>query len=83
MANLRQILETTGAKVVLSSDWRHGARHKVEEQLAKEGMEGVMVSWTGSHKERSRKHEIMQWLVDHAADVDAWVALDDSDLLHR
>lgn len=91
MALLNQILERTGAKVVISSSWRKIYPNDVLEQmLRKRGFAGEIVGhtdelWrTPEGKPLFRGHEIDAWLNDDAPEpVEAFVILDDdSDMVH-
>lgn len=93
VGRLQRILDETGAKVVLSSAWRHS--HTLEEMdalLTARGWRGELVGstpdvwvqdasglWTASMDADIRRGaEIRQWLEDHP-EVTSYVILDDTD----
>lgn len=82
---LRQIIELTGAKLVISSDWKH---HYSDEDLGKilehYGIPNVIIGRTGTRKaklssegEWDRAVQIMDWVRANSAQIESWIALDD------
>ena len=87
MANLRLIVEHTGAVIVLSSFWQREAssRAEVNEALRRWGIPNFVAVTAdcnpGSGEER-RAREIMSWVRNHPeACAAGWVAIDDLDLM--
>jgi len=80
---VNQILSATGAKVVVSSSWRHA--HPIEdlrEILAKAGFIGDVIDYTPRYG-KDRGHEIDEWLQSTGEGHDPFVILDDnSDMSH-
>ena len=82
MQRLKQIVDATRSKIVLSSSWRTSdfGRKEVAKQLVQHGMP----SFIGCTPElrTSRATEILQWLEDNRfrLSIVNWVALDDIDL---
>lgn len=82
MKNLRRIVEETGAKVVLSSDWRYdrddpkwnGDFLELEEELLRYGIS--LYGFTPELRSAHRGAEIDTWLKDHD-EVENFVILDD------
>lgn len=79
---LNDVLERTGAKVVLSTAWRYWPdQDYVREKLEKAGFAGTIVGatpgWIGPGKRRG--DEIQAWLDEHDGEVEAFAILDDSD----
>jgi hypothetical protein len=76
---LNRVLRLSGAKVVLSSSWRHAFRDVQDSQtfFASVGFTGTIIAHTPSLGERG--HEILTWLDAHgeAHGVTLWVAVDD------
>ena len=82
LKNLKQIVAATGAKVVLSSDWRYDRDDpghnsdflELRDELRKYGIEfyGFTPEFLGAH----RGAEIDAWLVEHP-EVESFVILDD------
>ena len=71
------ILATTGAKVVISSSWRHGwTIERLREILVAAGFVGEVIDYTPRYG-KSRGHEIDEWLQDHDEGHDPFVILDD------
>lgn len=90
--NLNDIINDTGAKLVISSTWRlHYTKEEMQEGLSRWGVEGEVIDMTGifggpvdystmhDFSASSRASEIYDWLADHA-DVKAYVSLDDIDM---
>lgn len=83
---LKQIIDATGAKIVLSSTWRlgrsrfgrllEGNREYLNEKLAKYGLEVFSQTEDLSRHGEQRGKEINDWLEKHD-DVDGWLVLDD------
>jgi len=86
LAQLQRICRETGAKVVLSTDWRRQAalKRQVIQALARLDMECV-----GATPQRAtmfqpvRPQEITEWLRCTSHSVSTWVAIDDRDLVHE
>jgi len=94
LEQLKHIGRSTGAKVVLSSDWRRRRplKEKVQRALTRIGMEYVGCTSQRVRIERRgnwmveqpcRPQEITEWLRRHRAEAASypWVALDDRNLL--
>lgn len=87
MANLRYIIEQTGAVIVLSSAWQvtESGIQDVNEVLKRWGIPPLVARTTNSphvgRGEEKRAREIMAWVASHQmACSSGWVALDDLDL---
>lgn len=65
------------AKIVLSSNWRHGKRDKVNEALQKRGLPKI---WSETPEGRSRIDQIWAWLAKHSGEVEGYAVIDDADL---
>lgn len=66
--NLNSLIEQTGAKVVISSTWRHGKTvEQLQEILKKVGFKGEVIGKTPDMRNRSvfRGNEIHRWLSDN------------------
>jgi len=95
LKSLGDILETTGAKLVLSSTWRAKPAfiNDIIDSFRKYGdVNGGILSTvdfhdtTDVHYHGERQFEIYKWLIHHKEyfpdeEVRAWVALDDEELL--
>lgn len=95
--NLRYIISNTGARIVLSSDWRRTkeARDEVKRILAHYGMEFISCTpQHGSPYSLNRATEVLSWVEDHnrrcreehrdeSEMVEAFVAIDDRPLIHE
>lgn len=78
--NLRKIVETTGADIVISSTWRLSGLDFIRNMWKERGIAGNVIDVTPTTKERIRGVEIDMWLKRH--DVDTYVIIDDdSDML--
>jgi len=68
VSRLNYILEQTGAKVVMSSSWRHGRTiQELQNILEKVGFKGELIDKTPSfkHDDCVRGNEIEKWIDDH------------------
>ena len=85
---LKEIVEATNAKIVLSSTWRlnmlwykQGINVKLDEynylvdELAKQGL--AIFDITPSHKDSWRGREIQEWLDTTTEKIDGYVVIDD------
>ena len=83
VGRVNEILATTGAKVVVSSSWRHGwTIERLREILAAAGFVGEVIDYTPPYG-KDRGHEIDEWLQDHDEGHDPFVILDDDqDMSH-
>lgn len=83
MQQLKRVIDTTGAKIVLSSSWRttEFGRNEVMHQLVRHGMPSFMAC-TPSLADHSRAEEILAWVQENKAvyNIVNFVALDDMDL---
>ena len=87
VARLRQIVDATGAKIVLSSSWRTGWFKDTEEQgssgevlnrvLAREGLE--IFDKTGYKDSWNRSEEVIEWMQQAPEPVESFIILDDCD----
>jgi len=95
--NLKYIINTTGARIVLSSDWRRTkeARAEVRRILQARGMDFISCTpQHGSPYSLNRATEVLAWVEDHNAKcrkegkseselVETFVAIDDRPLIHE
>jgi len=90
LRNLKRLVDETGAKIVLSSDWRRHpqARAEAKRVLATVGLS--FIAWTPclSAFIAQRPTEIMQWKKEYSKQpnqerVSHWVAIDDRALLEE
>lgn len=74
---LRAILEATGAKIVVSSTWRHFFMRELTEFLHHHGVNrDLVVGQTPYCSSGHRGEEIQRWLTEHP-EVNSFVILDD------
>ena len=79
---LNEIIEATGAKIVISSTWRKN--HTLEELragLSSRGFCGDIIDVTGEDLSAIRGREIQKWLDDNAVHLDKY--LDEPDIIKR
>eukprot|EP00617_Octactis_speculum_P026073 CAMPEP_0185747748 /NCGR_PEP_ID=MMETSP1174-20130828/6387_1 /TAXON_ID=35687 /ORGANISM="Dictyocha speculum, Strain CCMP1381" /LENGTH=184 /DNA_ID=CAMNT_0028423073 /DNA_START=94 /DNA_END=648 /DNA_ORIENTATION=+ len=84
LAQLGRVVDATGAKVVLSSDWRRHPHlvEQVESTLLRMGVDCLGATPQGALYRRIRPQEITQWLNQwNGLPIHDWVAMDDRDLL--
>mmetsp|Transcript_10508 Transcript_10508/g.23648 ORF Transcript_10508/g.23648 Transcript_10508/m.23648 type:complete len:261 (-) Transcript_10508:180-962(-) len=88
--NLRRLVTQSGAKIVLSSDWRRHpqARQEAARVLATVGLSFISCTPCLSVYLAQRPTEIMQWRLNHkklagAEPLSHWVAIDDRELLEE
>ncbi len=90
VAMLKYIIEKTGAKIVISSTWRHSGLKVMQEMWKARNLPGEVVGITPSFindrplndnlpfKERGeRGHEIAHYIKEHG--ITSWVQIDDDD----
>lgn len=78
VSRLNEIIESTGAEVVLSSSWRQvHSLDEMQDILEIRGFEGRLVDQTPVINE-TRGQQIEAWLARHRDDVARYVAIDDS-----
>lgn len=74
---VNRLLEASGAKVVISSSWRHGwCQRRLEQMLKLRGFLGEVLGTTPMSAGTCRGHEIQAWL-DKNPGVESFVILDD------
>ncbi len=79
VALLDEVLEATGACVVISSSWRVTySLEALRSMLEQRGLGGRVVGVTPELAGRQRSREIGQWLAGRS-DVDAFAIVDDND----
>ena len=85
VAHLRSVIDATGAKVVLSTDWRRSSRLKERaiRTLAERGIECIGETPQLEMNAHVRPREITMWHKECGAsqNVQEWVAVDDRALL--
>jgi len=82
---LTQIINATGAKVVISSDWKkYYTLQELGQIFEFYGIPNVIIDKTGIQKaklssnfEWDRAIQIMNWVHEHTATIESWIALDD------
>jgi len=88
VALLNQILDQTGAKVVISSTWRFANTwEELQEILEVRGFTGEVIGATKKMDAEDRWVKIQMWLDESSEPVESFVILDDletmGDLQHR
>ena len=81
IVQLKKIVVTTGAEIVLSSSWRwyKDTRDKVHQQLRAKDIDFIDTTPREINTTMSRGTEIKAWLDEHP-EVERFVILDDDDL---
>jgi len=79
IAELNRITDTTGAKIVVSSSWKHYGLQKITLILKQWGTTGDIIGITPDWPEYERRWEIMSWLEQEYGDgiYDPFVIIDD------
>jgi hypothetical protein len=88
--NLNNLCDETGAKIVISSTWRHSGLEYCKDVLEKVGFTGEIIDITPTHESRLRGLEILDWIKsneeligDRYYNFTEYVILDDdSDMLY-
>lgn len=87
--NLKSVVEATGARIVLSSDWRrdrNGEDH-ARRSLQAYGLEFISCTPCFSPYVHQRPTEILQWKKEYCRtnrlELGAWIAIDDRNLLEE
>ena len=80
--NLRTLIDRTGAKIVISSSWRHMGLERIRELWREWGLPGEISGctpgfWGDTVSLPSRGDEIKLWLTDNAPANSAYVIFDD------
>ena len=80
--NLRRIVERTGAKIVVSSSWRHLGLKRIQEIWQEWGMPGEIIGctpglWGDDRLFNTRGEEIQQWIDENAPTDYTYVIIDD------
>ena len=87
-AALTEIIKRTGAKVVISSDWK---KYYTVEQLGQffefYGIPNVIIGVTHAEKAKlssshpqDRAKQIADWVNEHVNEIETWVAIDDMEI---
>ena len=82
VGNLRDIIDQTGAKIVISSSWRHMGLSRIQEIWREWNLPGEVIGctpgeWGASEAFDTRGQEIRQWLDDNAIEPFNFVVIDD------
>jgi len=87
MAQLRRVVEATGAKIVLSTDWRRQLQLKRQVIAACKRFDMEVIGATPQRPMYTpvRPMEIMDWMNANGnkEQISAWVAIDDRDLVNE
>ena len=84
IAYIKQIVDATGAKIVLSSTWRKDWAfdlldgkdwHYLRDEFAKQDL--YFMDYTPSRRDSHRGEEIKEWLESTEYDVESYVIIDD------
>ena len=81
ICQLRRIVETTGAEIILSSSWRwyKDQRNTVHKQLKRKNIDFIDTTPIEITIKMSRADEINAWLEKHP-EIDNYVILDDEEI---
>lgn len=93
--NLKRIIDSTGAKIVISSSWRHSGLKSMQDMWKHRGLAGEVIDVTPNrskryydepnyknlpfHERLERGFEIQDWLDKHQGEVERYVICDDDD----
>lgn len=88
MDNLKRIVDETGAKIVMSSSWRHAGLEKMQAMWKKRGLAGELIGVTPDlwrnvkHKdyhEKLQRGDEIQAILDQYYQITNYVILDDDE----
>ena len=89
--NLRYIIEKTGAKIVISSNWRTSGLKIMKEMWQHRNLPGEVIDVTPTEFDVvnrgtcefydlvDRGFEIQQWIDDHREEIESYCIIDDND----
>jgi hypothetical protein len=78
-ARLCSVLQTTGAVIVLSSDWRLGRElPELRTELRAAGIDALLIDRTPDLRGQPRWREVEAWMAEHELAREAMVILDDT-----
>lgn len=87
--NLKRIVEETGAKIVISSSWRHAGLRRMQELWEERDLPGEIIDITPTINELydngyiqyydmvSRGAEVQCWIDKHEQEIEKYVIIDD------
>lgn len=85
--NLKKIVDSTGAKIVISSTWRYAGLKKMQKMWTKRNLAGEVIDITddlGIQGQRiKRGFEIQKWLQEHPEVIQYVILDDDTDMLNH
>jgi hypothetical protein len=78
-ARLGEVLRATGARIVLSSDWRlHRELRDLREELASAGIHGELIGVTPTIDGTARWQQIQAWMQDNNVSAETVAIVDDT-----
>lgn len=78
--NLKTILDATGAKIVMSSSWRHNGFAAITEMWKFRNLPGEVIDLTPYHKHGAwRGEEIKEYVDNTTLNIESYVILDDDE----
>jgi hypothetical protein len=81
---LNRILQRTGARIVISSDWARLGRDRIEELLIKHGVAATLhEDWRTNPLSSSVRSSEINWWLDAHPEIRAWAAIDDDPSVQR
>ena len=80
--NLREVIDHTGAKIVISSSWRHMGLSRIQEIWREWNLPGEVIGctpgeWGDAETFDTRGQEIQRWLEKNAVEPYRFVIIDD------
>lgn len=78
--NLKHIIEETGAKIVITSNWKADGIVSIKNMWRDRNLPGEVIDITRGRHDRKRGKEIQDYLNDHKDEIIDYVIIDDDDI---
>lgn len=78
--NLKHIIEETGAKIVITSNWKADGIKSMQNMWRDRNLPGEVIDITRGRHDRKRGKEIQDYLNEHKDEIIDYVIIDDDDI---